>query len=205
MNPKDVARMWEELRHRDPEEKLSWILELARNPTEESIEVLLDVLEQESWFLRDQAARVLATLGEPVVEPLIELLGSGLWYTRSAAASALGRMGLPVAAAPLTALLRDANRTVRDATWDALVALAQSEVGAHAVADAFRELPERAQRFALDGIAARDSETFDRVVATLGQGAPRAVGAGDSASDEAADLSWSDVVGESERAQRVAR
>jgi HEAT repeat protein len=205
MNPKDVARMWEELRHRDPEEKLSWIQELARNPTEEAIEVLLDVLEQESWFLRDQAARVLSALGEPVVEPLIELLGSGLWYTRSAAAGALGRMGLPVAAAPLVALLRDANRTVRDAAWDALVELAQSEVGSHAVAAAIGALPERAQRFALDGLAARDADTTERVTARLAGSPARVTEAPDAAPGGAEDLTWSDVVGEGEPSRRAAR
>jgi HEAT repeat protein len=118
MNPKDVSRLLEELRHREPEEKLAWIRELAQNPTDESIEVLLSVLEQESWFLRDQAVRALATLGERVVEPLIDYLGSGLWYTRACAAGALGRMGVPLAAGPLVGLLRDANRTVRDAARD---------------------------------------------------------------------------------------
>ena len=33
MAPKDVARLWEELRHRDPEEKLDWIRQLAKDPT----------------------------------------------------------------------------------------------------------------------------------------------------------------------------
>jgi HEAT repeat protein len=81
--------------------------------------VLLDVLKQASWYLRDQAARALATMGEPVVDRLIEMLEVGLWYTRSSAACALGRMGLPVAAPALVDLLRDPNRTVRDAARDA--------------------------------------------------------------------------------------
>ena len=33
MVAKDVARLWEELRHRDPEEKLGWITQLAQNPS----------------------------------------------------------------------------------------------------------------------------------------------------------------------------
>lgn len=198
MIPKDAARLWEELRHRDPEEKQEWIRQLAENPTPESIEVLLDVLKQESWFLRDQAARTLATLGERVVEPLIELLESGLWYTRSAAASALGRMALPVAAAPLTTLLRDPNRTVRDSARDALVFLCGNEMGIFAVAEAIRSLPERAQTFALDGIQARDPERSERVLALL-----REPGALDGATRRVAErgrseegLLWEDVVGD---------
>ena len=164
MVAKDVARLWEELRHRDPEEKLGWITQLAQNPTEESIEVLLDVLQQESWFLRDQAARVLATMGEPVLEPLIEYLGSGVWYTRAAAVSALGRMGNPRAAAPLVGMLKDPNCTVRDAVWDSLLLLCRNELATHELAQAFETLPERARRFALEGLVERDPEAAGRIL-----------------------------------------
>ncbi len=198
MIPKDAARLWEELRHREPEEKLEWIRELARNPTPDSIEVLLDVLKQESWFLRDQAARALATLGEQVVEPLIAYLNSGLWYTRTAAASALGRMGLPVAAPPLVALLRDPNRTVRDAARDALVLVCGNEMGRFEVAVAFRGLPERARQFALDGLASRNPEMAERVAALMHDPAlpdqadrrPLARAVGEDG------LHWGDVVGD---------
>lgn len=199
MTPKDVARLWEELRHRDPEEKIDWIRQLAKDPTPDSVEVLLDVLTQESWFLRDQAARALATLGEEVFDSLVEYLGSGLWFTRAAAASSLGRMGLPIAAEPLTALLRDPNRTVRDAAWDALVRLAQNDVAAHAVADSFAALPERAQRFALEGLFSRDADVADRIgrimsdpalrAASERAGLKRAAGDGDG-------FAWNDVVGD---------
>lgn len=198
MAPKDVARLWEELRHRDPEEKIDWIRQLAKDPTPDAIEVLLDALEQESWFLRDQAARALASLGETVVEPLMGRLDSGLWYTRAAAASALGRMGAPEAAAALTGTLRDPNRTVRDAAWDALAALARAEVSAHAVAESFAALPERAQRFALDGLYARDDEAADRIASLIADPALRAAaersGLPKAAGDEEG-LSWLDVVG----------
>ena len=198
MMSKDAARLWEELRHRDPEEKLEWIRQLAESPTPESVDVLLDVLKQESWFLRDQAARTLATMGERVTDRLIEYLDSGLWYTRSSAAFALGRTGLPVAAEPLTALLRDPNRTVRDAARDALVHLCANEMGRFAVAAAIHGLPERARRFALDGIASRDPGLMERVQAMVSdpglmQAAERrrlARAAGDEG------LEWGDVVGD---------
>lgn len=167
MNPKDAVKIWEELRQRDPEEKLAWLRRLGSNPTPDSIEILLDALKQESWFLRDQAARVLANLGEQVVDPLIQYLDSGLWFTRTAAASALGGMGLPVAAAPLAALLRDPNRTVRDAAFDALVLICRNQMGSFAVALAFLGLPERARRFALDGLAVRDPEGAGQIAVLL--------------------------------------
>jgi HEAT repeat protein len=198
MIPKDAARLWEELRHREPEEKLEWIRELARNPTPDSIEVLLDVLKQESWFLRDQAARALATLGESVVEPLIEYLNSGLWYTRTAAASALGRMALPVSAAPLVALLKDPNRTVRDAARDALVLVCGNEMGRFEVAVAFHGLPERARRFALDALGVRNPEIADRVAGLMHD--PALPGQADRRHLARAvnedGLRWEDVVGD---------
>ncbi|HEX7079032.1 MAG TPA: HEAT repeat domain-containing protein [Candidatus Eisenbacteria bacterium] len=198
MVPKDVTRLWEELRHRDPEEKLDWIRQVAKDPTPESVEMLLDVLEQESWFLRDQAGRALATMGEMVVEPLIEYLGSGLWYTRAVAATTLGRIGLPMAAEPLTDLLRDPNRTVRDAAWDALAVLARNDFAAHAVADAFASLPLRAQRFALDGLAARDGAMADRIAAMVLDPGLRAARERTTLARVSGDddgLSWDDVVG----------
>jgi HEAT repeat protein len=198
MAPKDVARLWEELRHRDPEEKLDWIRQLAKDPTPDAVGVLLDALEQESWFLRDQAAHALASLGESVLEPLVQRLDSGLWFTRAAAAAALGRMGSADAAPALTQLLRDPNRTVRDAGWDALAALARSDRSTHAVAEAFAALPARALRFALDGLYARDAEAADKVGALVADPALRAAGerAGlERAAGDEDGLSWLDVVG----------
>jgi HEAT repeat protein len=203
MVAKDVARLWEELRHRDPEEKLGWITQLAQNPTEESIEVLLDVLQQESWFLRDQASRVLATMGEPVLGPLVEYLGSGLWYTRASAVAALGRMGNPRAAAPLVGMLNDPNRTVRDAVWDALVLLCRNELATPELAAAFDSLPEKARRFALDGLMERDSEAAGQVLRHMDE-APAAT-APRSADASNADQAWTDVVGGEGEAKQAAR
>jgi HEAT repeat protein len=201
MVAKDVARLWEELRHRDPEEKLGWITQLAQNPTEESIEVLLDVLQQESWFLRDQAARVLATMGEPVLEPLVEFLSSGLWYTRASAVAALGRMGNPRAAAPLVGMLNDPNRTVRDAVWDALVLLCRNELATPELGAAFDALPEKARRFALDGLVERDSEAAGQVLRHMDNAtAPRT-----TADAAEADLAWKDVVGGEGEAKQAVR
>ncbi len=203
MVAKDVARLWEELRHRDPEEKLGWITQLAQNPTEDSVEVLLDVLQQESWFLRDQAARVLATMGEPVLEPLVHYLGSGLWYTRASAVAALGRMGNPKAAAPLVGMLNDPNRTVRDAVWDALLLLCRNELATRELAAAFDGLPEKARRFALDGLLERDSEAAGQVLRQMEDAAPASdAGSSDAGGD---NLAWKDVVGGEGDAKQAAR
>lgn len=205
MTAKEAERLWEELRQRDPEAKRAWIERLARDGSPESIDLLLGALEQDSWFLRDSATRALAGMGEEVVEPLIEYLQSGLWYTRASAATALGAVGLPLAAEPLTALLRDVNRTVRDAARDALVNLARSEFAAHAVATAIASLSERAQRFALDGLAERDPEVADGIARLMADPARRAAAEAEAPVDRAEwpravndtthDLDWDEVTG----------
>lgn len=198
----DVTQRWEALRHRDPEEKADWIRQVAKDPTPESVAILLDVLEQESWFLREEAGKALVGIGESVVEPLIEYLGSGLWYTRAIAAATLGRIGLPLAAGPLTDLLRDPNRTVRDAAWGALTQIARNDFGAYSVADAIASLPPRAQRFALDGLAARDAALADRIAAMVvdpGLRAARERATLARASGDDDGLSWDDVVGDGNR------
>jgi HEAT repeat protein len=203
MVAKEVARLWEELRHRDPEEKLGWITQLSQNPTEDSIEVLLDVLQQESWFLRDQAARVLASMGEPVLAPLVEYLGSGLWYTRASAVAALGRMGNPKAAAPLVGMLNDPNRTVRDAVWEALLLLCRNELATRELAAAFDGLPQKARRFALDGLMERDPEAAGQVLRHMEDAGPPAEAGSSDVSG--ADLTWKDVVGGEGEAKQAAR
>jgi len=203
MTAKNAERLWDELRQRDPEAKRAWIERLARDGTPESVDLLLAALEQDSWFLRDSATRALATMGEDVVEPLIDYLQSGLWYTRAAAAKALGAIGLPIAAEPLTALLRDANRTVRDAARDALLQLARQELAAHAVATAFASLPERGQRFALDGLSERDPDVAEGIARLMADPSRRAAAeaAGESrqlpraVNDTRDDLDWEAVTG----------
>ncbi|HET9951037.1 MAG TPA: HEAT repeat domain-containing protein [Candidatus Eisenbacteria bacterium] len=203
MTSKEAERLWDELKQRDPEAKRAWIERLARDGSPESIDLLLGALEQESWFLRDSATRSLAGMGEEVVEPLIDYLQSGLWYTRAAAATALGAIGLPLAAEPLTELLRDANRTVRDAARDALLLLARHEISAHAVATAFAALSERAQRFALDGLAERDPAVADGIAHLMADPARRAAEEAASSptalpravNDTAHDFDWDDVTG----------
>jgi HEAT repeat protein len=175
--------------------------QLANDGSPEAIDRLLAVLEHESWYLRDVATCALGSLGDAVLDPLLGLLHSGLWYTRAAAATALGRTGLPVTAAPLTEMLRDSNRTVRDAARDALCALARQELAAHAVATAFAGLPERAKRFALDGVAERDAAAAEGIARLMADPARRAAAEAALGSfspadhDHAQDLLWEDVVG----------
>jgi HEAT repeat protein len=148
---------------------------------------------------------VLAGMGEMVLQPLVQYLGSGLWYTRASAVSALGRMGNPRAAAPLVGMLNDPNRTVRDAVWDALVLLCQNELATRELAAAFDGLPEKARRFALDGLVERDPEAAGTVMRQMEDApAPMAQPQAAAASTEA-DLVWKDVVGGEGEAKQAAR
>ena len=198
MNSNDTANIWEELKLRDSDGKIAWLRALAEDPTDESIGTLIRTLELESWFVRDQAARLLGALGERVIEPLAEQLDSGLWYTRSAAATALGRTGSPFAAAPLVGVLFDINRTARDAAWDAIARICDTDAGCLAVATSMHALEPRQQRFALDGLAARDAGAADAVESLLRE--PRRLetaefGRLDRAVNEDAGFLWEDGVG----------
>jgi len=194
----DAANIWEELRHRDPEGKIAWIRALAADSTDESVETLVRVLELESWFVRDQAARLLGTLGERIIDPLTELLDSGLWYTRSAAAMALGRTGSPLAAVPLVGILLDPNRTVRDSGLEAIAKLCDTDAGRFAVAAAIHALEPRPQGFVLEGLAARDAHAAQAIHSLLREpGGPSLAGYErlDRAVNEGGSLLWEDVVG----------
>lgn len=194
----DAANIWEDLRHRDSEGKIAWLRALATNATDESIGTLVRALELESWFVRDQAARLLGTLGERVIDSLAEQLDSGLWYTRSAAAMALGRTGSPLAAPSLVVILLDPNRTVRDSGWEAIARLCDTDPGRLAVAASIHALEPRPQRFVLEGLAARDARAADAIYSLLREPA-RLSRVGyerlDRAVNEDGSFLWEDVVG----------
>jgi hypothetical protein len=102
-------------------------------------------------------------------------------------------------------MLNDPNRTVRDAVWDALVLLCQNELATRELAAAFDGLPEKARRFALDGLVERDPEAAGTVMRQMEDApAPMAQPQAAAASTEA-DLVWKDVVGGEGEAKQAAR
>src|SRR5438552_18761332 len=135
--------------------------------------------------------------------PLCVLRGSCLLYTRSSSETALGRIGNPRAAAPLVWMLNDPNRTVRDAVWDALLALCRNELATRELAQAFDALPERARRFALDGLLERDAEAAGQVVLYMEE--PAQAQETPAPEPREGDLSWKDVVGGEGEAKQAAR
>jgi len=108
------------LKHRNLEGKRTLIADLRRRQTDKAIEILIDVLQDDSWYLRELAVEALGESGEKAVPRLLELLRSGLWYTRAAAARTLGKIGHLPSIPELVALLDDSNHTVQGASLASL-------------------------------------------------------------------------------------
>ncbi|MDZ4805653.1 MAG: hypothetical protein SGI90_12400 [Candidatus Eisenbacteria bacterium] len=119
----ESGRAIEALRRKNLEGKRAFIEDL-RQTDPKSISLLLEILCDESWFLRELALKSLVDIGEPARLPLRAILSSGLWYTRAAAVRALGRMGDAVSAPHILDMLEDSNRTARDAGLEAMRSLA---------------------------------------------------------------------------------
>jgi hypothetical protein len=120
----ESGRALEALRRKNLEGKKTFIDELKRLQDPRSVSLLLEILCDESWYLRDLALKALVEIDGPAREPLRRILSGGLWYTRAAAARALGRMGDAASARDLLDLLDDSNRTVREAGVEAILAMA---------------------------------------------------------------------------------
>ena len=105
------------------DEKRGLLEGLAEDRSERSVSILSEILEGDSWYLRDLAVKVIPSMGEIAIPPLLGLLRSGLWYSRAAAARALGRMGYAEGLSDLVQLLSDPNQTVRGACLESIADL----------------------------------------------------------------------------------
>lgn len=91
------------------------------------IKILLKILEDSSWMLREKAAYTLAAFGSRVVPRLKKLSIRGYWYTRAAACLALGEIGNAKALDEIVSLLlTDTNPTVLHEASNALLKLVQT-------------------------------------------------------------------------------
>ena len=188
----ESGRTLEALRKKNLEGKKMFIEELRKQKTPKAVSLLLEILCDESWYLRELAIGALVEAGTMAEAPLHKVLTSGLWYTRSAAARALGRLGYALASADVLRLLDEPNRTVRESAVDALKALMAAGCTAslgEALADVPREV--RSTRLSLIGqltpeVAARlDSEVEALLAARLAV-PPAAPGAEEAAPDKSA-------------------
>lgn len=95
------------------------------------IKILLKVLEDNSWAMREKAAYKLVEFGKRVVPRLKKILIKGYWYTRAAACITLGEIGdLKSTDSIVHLLLNDDNPTVIKEASKALVKLAHKDPSA---------------------------------------------------------------------------
>lgn len=126
---RDDAGIRERLRVKSLAGKRLVIEDLKKRTGRRSTLLLVEMLKDESWYLREQAVQALGEAEEETeaLGPLLELLRDGLWYSRAAAAKALGKIGDPEAVEPLIQCLMDSNKTVQGAAAAALVGIVKQK------------------------------------------------------------------------------
>jgi HEAT repeat protein len=124
--PAQPGRMLDLIRSKSFEGRKALVDELRREPTPRSVAMLIEMLNDESWSLRELAVSALATTPEKLSgPPLMDVVVNGLWYSRAAAARALGRLGYLDALPRLLSLLGESNRTITDDAVRALIDMAR--------------------------------------------------------------------------------
>lgn len=90
--------------------------------TRDNIKILLKVLEDSSWIMREKAAHRLAAYGGRVVPRVKKLCELGYWFIRASACLTLGEIGdLRALDSMVNLLLNDHNPTVIKEASQALV------------------------------------------------------------------------------------
>jgi len=117
------------------EGKLKLLGDLAGAPSERAVPLLLELMCDQSWHVRERAVEALVKRGDQVIEPVKALLAEGLWYTRACAADALGQLADVAGLEALAVRLSDENPSVRKSVSRALAAIAARH-GAKTVKDA---------------------------------------------------------------------
>jgi HEAT repeat protein len=93
--------------------KLKILDRLNGTNEKDTIKILIKILEDTSWCMREKAAYKLASYGTRVIPRLKNLCRRGHWYTRAAACLSLGEIGDTHGLEPVVDLfLNDANPTV---------------------------------------------------------------------------------------------
>lgn len=137
----------------------------------DSINILLKVLEDSSWIMREKAAYKLSKYGSKVVPRLKRLLKRGYWYTRSAACLSLGEIGnLKALPSIIDLILNDQNPTVIKEASTAFLKLAQKKTPEFI--DALTELAikEQDRQKLLALIKKQDPGLYDVIIEGLEHG-----------------------------------
>ena len=124
----DKDAVMQVLRSDDVEKKLKLLERIDGVDDKESIKILMKMLEDNSWVMRERAARRLAGFGSRVCSRLERLLKKGFWYTRASACLALGEIGdVQTIDAIIAVLLTDENPTVLKEASSALANIARKK------------------------------------------------------------------------------
>lgn len=146
------------------EKKLRVLDRLNSMNDTDTIKVLLKVLEDTSWVMREKAAHKLVRYGKRVGPRLVKLLTRGFWYTRAAACIALGGIASAKTVGPIVLVfLNDDNPTVQREAITALVNIARKNPSAFNAS--LKELPlDETHRLRLMlALETCDSETFRNI------------------------------------------
>jgi len=116
------------LKNSDIDKKLKVFNNLDELNENDRIRVLLKILEDSSWCLREKATRELAPFGTKIVPRLIRICERGFWFSRAAACITLGAIGDARAVGTLARLLLDdENPTVTREANQALLKIAAAQ------------------------------------------------------------------------------
>ncbi|MBM3316442.1 MAG: hypothetical protein FJY75_01180 [Candidatus Eisenbacteria bacterium] len=94
------------------EDARQYIDQLRGREPAEAVPKLIEVLGDESWYLRERAGEVLVGFGLQAAPALEELLRVGLWYSRAAALRVLGRIAAPSSLPAVASFLSDTNKAI---------------------------------------------------------------------------------------------
>lgn len=147
--------------------KKEYVRGLEQRRDAEALSLLVECLCDESSYLRDLAGQTFRRLGSSATPVLLPLLDQGLWYTRTSVSAILGDLACRDAVPGLLRLTRDANRTVAEGAFDAMVAIARHG-GAVRLAWELQRLAPDTRRAVLHGIGARDRALEQRVSQMMG-------------------------------------
>lgn len=103
------------------DEARHYIDRMRSHPAQEAIPKLIELLRDESWYLRERAGEAIASFGFEAAPAVEEVVRSGLWYTKAAALRVLGQIAAPQSLSVLMEFVDDTNRTIAEASIDALI------------------------------------------------------------------------------------
>lgn len=147
------------------------VADLVDDESTEGTARLVDMLKEESWYVRSLATNALVARGMCAIPYLLGVVNGQLWFTRAAALGALARIGAHECVAPAVHTLADPNSTVRSAAADALVQLA-GDGAARVVAHALARTDERRSSFFFARARALAPAVADSVGAHMHEEAP---------------------------------